>query len=389
MASGTIERIVSPRSGKVTWRARFSFESDTGRQHRSKTFKTKREAEAWLTARQHELRSGDYVELIPATLREVAGIWLERRRRSVQSSTWKLNERAWRVWVEPEFGSRQVRSISPSEIQALYDRIAASGRSYNTVFSVHVFLKLVFRMCVADGYLKVDPTRFRTLPGRSSAKGACWTAEQANQFLQAIAEDELEALWRLLVSTGIRVGEALVLTWNDLDTERRLLRINKTLRADFDGRLIIGQNAKTKASNRMVILPASTVMALHRHRGRIDSSRAVSESAWVDQNLIFPNLQTGDVRSPGWIRERLRRLAKQAGVPPVTPHHLRHTAATLMLAAGVHAKVVQEQLGHANISITLDLYGHVTTGMKDAAATAMDGVLGSSLGAIEAEKQDS
>jgi integrase len=386
MASGSIERIVSSRTGKVTWRARFSFEDPRGRQHRSKTFKSKRDAQAWLTARQHEMRTGDYLDLIPATLEDIVKVWLERRRKSVRSSTWVMDQMAWKVWVKPQFGTRQVASIKPSEIQALYDRMSAVGRSRSTIMNVHTFLTQVFRMCVADGYLKVEPTRNRHLPGPTTSNAQFWTAEQTGVFLNSIADDDLESLWRLMISTGIRIGEVLVLTWDDFDADLRQLRINKTMRTDFDRSVTVASQAKTKSSNRTIILPASTVMALHRQRRRVEAAALAAGPNWVENNLIFPNLQTGVLYKTKRIRNHFRRLARAASVPAITLHQLRHTAATLMLASGVHAKVVQEQLGHANIAMTMDRYGHVTTGMRDAAAKAMDDVLGSLEGRKHIEK---
>ena len=131
---------------------------------------------------------------------------------------------------------------------------------------------------------------------------------------------------------------------------------------------------KSAAGRRLVVLGPATLDLLRMHRQHLILERASAGSRWQENDLIFPS-SVGTPMEPRNLVRTFKALLKQAAVPEVRFPDLRHTAATLMLEQGVHPKIVQERLGHSQISLTLDAYSHVLPGMQDEAARRMDGLL--------------
>jgi integrase len=189
-----------------------------------------------------------------------------------------------------------------------------------------------------------------------------WTAGELRRFLDSVRGDDLEALWVVLATTGLRRGEALRLRWGDLDLERGELAVRQTIVAvNHEVRV---STPKTKRGRRVVALDEVTVAALARHRPEPWSA---SDPAFVDG--------WGQVVHPSWVSKRFKTLAAGAGLPVIRLHDLRHTHATLALQAGIHPKIVSERLGHSSVSLTLDVYSHALPHLQREAAAAVGRLL--------------
>jgi integrase len=171
----------------------------------------------------------------------------------------------------------------------------------------------------------------------------------------------------------MRRGEILGLRWADVDLEARALSVRRTLSRGSTSRLEAGE-PKTAAGRRRVSLSPSVVESLRRHRVRQVAQRLATGSAYRDQDLVFAT-EVGGVIHPNSLARRYAQLIERAAVPKIRLHDLRHTNATVDLAAGTHPKVVQERLGHASISETLDRYSHVTRDMQREAADRLDAAI--------------
>ena len=177
----------------------------------------------------------------------------------------------------------------------------------------------------------------------------------------------------LAVTTGMRQGELLGLKWEDVDLEREVLQVRRTL-VKNGGRLGLGE-PKTKKSRRTVHLTGRAVGALKRHRKAQAEERLALPGLWQNNGLVFAT-NIGTLINPTNLRRRsFGPLLEKAGLPQIRFHDLRHTAATLLFLEGVHPKFVQELLGHATIAITLDTYSHVLPSMGDRTAKAMEAAL--------------
>jgi len=182
-------------------------------------------------------------------------------------------------------------------------------------------------------------------------------------------------MWRLGLDTGMWLGELLALTWDDVDLDRGLVAVRRTLTKDREGHWKLGEVAKTSSSRRSIPIGPATVVALRSIRPKQAERRLRCGAAWVDHGLVFDR-GNGNWLSPATARGVFDRAVAKAQVTALTPHGMRHTMATLLLATGVHPKVVQERLGHSSIQMTLDRYSHVSIIMQQDAAAVLDRLIG-------------
>ncbi|MDE3096178.1 MAG: site-specific integrase, partial [Chloroflexota bacterium] len=188
------------------------------------------------------------------------------------------------------------------------------------------------------------------------------------------ASERLGAVYVLALTTGARQGELLALRWRDVDLERGTMQVRTSLQWTKAGPVF--SEPKTPRSRRLITLTARAVAALRQHRAAQAEERLRLGRAWEDHDLVFANEVGAPMSASNLLRRSYRRLLRDAGLPHMRFHDLRHTAATLLLGQGVHPKIVSEMLGHSQVGITLDLYSHVTPTMQQQAAAAMDAALG-------------
>ncbi len=202
--------------------------------------------------------------------------------------------------------------------------------------------------------------------------------DQARAFLEAARGERLEALYVVAVTTGLRQGEALGLRWTDVDFGRGVLAVRQALVAGSVGfrtgaRFDAPKNSK---SRRTVRLTASSLECLKRHKAVQNEERLKLGHLWEDHGLVFPNRVGKPMDRNNLYRRDFKRMLKKAKLPEIFRFHdLRHTCATLLLLKNVNPKIVQEMLGHATITQTLDTYSHVLPTMQDAASEAMESAL--------------
>jgi integrase len=300
--------------------------------------------------------------------------WLEAVRPWLRASTWRRYEQYARLHALPALGALRLEEVGALQLHLLYAERLAAGCSPTSVRHLHRFLHRVFAHAVRWGEIahnpvdRVDPPRvlrheFRTL-----------SVEQAQALLAALRGDRLHALYMLALTTGMRQGELFALRWADVDLPRRRLAVRGTLYRGTGGGWIIGE-PKTARSRRQVVLSPPAVRALESHRALLDAERSRTGDRWEDNDLVFPNQVGRPMNNQNFIARHFRPLLQRAGLPLIRFHDLRHTAATLLLAADVHPKIVSELLGHASVTTTIDLYSHVTAVMHEAAALALGELL--------------
>ena len=184
----------------------------------------------------------------------------------------------------------------------------------------------------------------------------CWTPAQLSDFLSAARNDEQYALWHVLALRGLRRGEACGLEWRDVDLDAGTAAIVRQ-------RIVVGNKVKegppkSHAGQRVIALDSSTVAVLREHRRKQLERRLALGSVWIDSGKVFCRA-TGAALDPHAISKRFRALIKASDLPPIRLHDLRHGAASLMIAAGVDMKVIQETLGHSSMTLTANTYTSV------------------------------
>jgi len=193
------------------------------------------------------------------------------------------------------------------------------------------------------------------LPRPTRAAARAWSADQLSAFLAHVEGDRLYPLWRFLVATGCRRGEAVGLRWSDLDLEAGTALIAN--QRSIAGGSVVEGAPKTAAGARTVALDPETVAVLARWR-RDQREEFLAAGVRPERGYVFTGREGGPLWPQG-VTDRMAAITRQLGHPPIGVHGLRHSAATWMMGAGVSPKVVQQRLGHANVSVTLGIYSHV------------------------------
>ncbi len=220
--------------------------------------------------------------------------------------------------------------------------------------------------------LPVNPLVRAKVPARRRTEMHTWTAEQAAGFLRVAADDRLYAGWLLALVCGLRRGELAGLRWVDIDLSRATLSVVSQRTTDADWHVITKEPKGT--SRRTIDLGQAAVAALTVHLAQSEAERRKWDSAYTETGLVLVQ-EDGTGYHPARLSDLFRALARRADVPVIRLHDARHSCATLALAAGIHPKVVQQLLGHASWSTTMDLYTHRVERLQKEASSRIEAVL--------------
>lgn len=346
-------------------------------------FATRKEAERAFAALRDEVRRGAYVEPSKLTLsRFLEDEWLPSIAASVRPTTWKFYAGMVHAHVRPALGRTRLANVTPPKLNAFYADLLRSGSrgrapgrplSPKTVRHVHTMLHKALNDAVRWGHLARNPASLAEPPKPRTAEMKVWNAEQLREFLAFCRDDRLYAAWLLLVTTGMRRGEVLGLSWQHVDLKRARLSVVRTLTV-VDYHHVEFSEPKTAKGRRSVALDAATVDTLRAHRKQQLEERVAWGPDWQETGLVFTR-EDGSEIHPERFTSWFEQLSRDAGLPRIRLHDLRHSYATAALGAGIPAKVVSERLGHASIAITLDTYSHVLPALQEDAASVVASVI--------------
>ena len=296
--------------------------------------------------------------------------WLEHEvKQTRRESTYASYESLVRVHLIPEIGRHQLDKLEPQHVQAMLNRTLDAGLSPRTVQYLRTILHMALERAVRWGLAARNVAALVDTPRMAPSEAKALTPGEAEQFLRFVPGDRLEALWSLGLLTGLRRGEALALEWSDVDLDQRTLTVRASLHR-VDGRLTRGE-LKSKSGRRTIAVPGAVVEALRSHRTRQLEDRLVAGSRWQEGNWVFPS-RVGTPLDGRNVTRRLLRLLQEAELPRLTFHGLRHSCASLLVARGVHPRIVMETLGHSRSAMTMEVYAHVAPSVQREAADAMD-----------------
>jgi integrase len=277
--------------------------------------------------------------------------------------------------LRPALGGIKLKKLSAAHVQGFYRDRLDHGLSPSTVHKMHAILHKALSQALKWHMVPRNVTEAVSPPRPAPKEMRPLTSEEARRLLQEARGNRLEALYVLAVTTGMRQGELLALRWQDVDIENGVVSVRRTLTRNDRG-IEMGE-PKTKKSRRSIRLTPRAVEALESHLERQLRDMGILGDRYEDRGLLFTTGTGGPINPSNLRQKSFARLLKEAGLPHMRFHDLRHTCATLLFAQGTHPKYVQELLGHATIAITLDTYSHVIPGMSDHAAHAMQVALSS------------
>jgi len=343
---------------------------------RRKTFygRTRQEVTAKLHQALRAREEGLPLERGRTTVGDWLRRWLEEvARPRLRPSTYRSYADIVRLHLLPSLGNLRLARLSPLEVQALLNRKLEEGLSPRRVQYVHAVLRAALEDAYRFQMVGRNVARLVSPPRAARPEVRPLTLEEARRLLATTRGHRLGALFVVALCTGLRLGELLALKWEDVDMERGALTVRRTLQR-VGGELVWGE-PKSARARRTVPLPAPALAALREHRRRQLEERLALGEAWQETGLVFTS-SIGTPLDPRGVQRLLQRLLQQAGLRHVRFHDLRHTAASFLLALGVHPRMAMETLGHSQVSLTLDTYSHVLPALQREAAERLGELLG-------------
>ena len=333
--------------------------------HSRKQFygKTKKEVQEKLRQAINDQKQGTLATGPQQTLQKYLESWLEEvHKPTIRLTTYVKYRKIIDSHIVPALGHVRLQKLTPQQVQSFYRKKEREGLSPKTINSIHGVLHKALDNAVRWNLVARNVCDAVSPPRIVKAEIQPLTMEQARVLLRAARGHRLEALIVLALTTGMRRGELLGLKWQDINLEKGTLQIRRTL--DYYAKIgYVESEPKTAKGRRNIVLPSFVIEKLKLHRDQQLEAQAQSGDEWEDLGYVFTGLHGGRL-NPRYLVKMFDRLLKEAGLPHMRFHDLRHSAATLLLSMDVNAKVVQEILGHSNISMTMDTYSHVLPSMQ-------------------------
>lgn len=335
-------------------------------------------------------------------LGEYLDIWLENTvKPHAEPKTYLYYEYNVRMHITPELGHVVITKLTSQQIQALINKKMKTPLSPRTkpkdetsvkkkarkvekpaetpakpkpvqflsarsVQAIRATLRAALALAWKQGLIRENPALRVSVPKLPQTEATYLTAEEVGKFVKKTDKSPLGRLYCLALLTGLRLGEATGLTWQDIDLDNSVIRVRRQLQR-IEGVLTL-KDLKSRSSRRVLALPDSAARILREQRdAQLDWKR--QNETWPDQyNLVFTTIE-GRPLDAKTVHNTLKRICRLAEIPEVSFHKLRHTTATHMAAAGVPLHIVKDQLGHSQIGLTSNTYAHaVPTALREASA---------------------
>lgn len=341
------------------------FSKRDGRKIR-RTFSDLAEAKSWRSDAQGAVRKRTMRAPSKTTLEEAGKVWLAGARRGeirnrsgdrYKPSAIRGYEQGLRLRVYPALGGVRVAELRRSDLQAFVERLMAKELDPSTIQVTLMPLRAIYRRAIARGEVEVNPTTGLELPAVRSKRDRIASPEEAAALIGALPAQD-RALWATAMYAGLRRGELMALGWEHVDLAQGVIRVERSW-DDKEGFV----EPKSRVGRRTVPIPSVLRSYLAEHRLRSHDLSGLAFGAG------------GRPMGATSVRKRSAAAWKAAELEPITLHEARHTFASLMIAAGVNAKALSTYMGHANIAITLDRYGHLMPGNEVEAAELLDAYL--------------
>lgn len=371
----------------------YRWTSKDGRRHDiyANTLEELREKEELVRIDQHD---GIKSETRQITVNNLFDMWCDLKR-GVKHNTMQNYKYMYNMFVRPNFGRLRVTAVKKSDVKRFYNMLADDRiLKVATIDNVHNVLHQVFGMAVDDNIIRINPTEnvlkeLKRSHNFEREKRKALTKDEQALFIRFLRKNPLYNHWypvfAVMLGTGMRVGEIVGLRWCDIDLEESIINVNHTLvyynKGDGNGCSYAVNTPKTKAGNRTIPMMDFVKEAFLQEKKNQEET-GVSCKAMVDcyTDFIFVN-RFGDVQNQATLNKAIRRIIRDCNdevflkakpndkkepvlLPPFSCHSLRHTFTTRLCEEGVNIKVIQDILGHKDISTTLDIYADVTKDLK-------------------------
>jgi integrase len=345
------------------------------RKYHSKMFEgTTHQARQEITKLLREADTDTLVRPTKQTVKAFLEAWLKSKLDVSEYTVFGYHKRL-KNDVYPEIGHLKLHEVTPLVINGLYQKLSVEkGHSPRTVRYTASIIHHAFEQAVMWGLLVRNPASHATRPKLVKRPPTVLTAEQIRALLAFSQEHPLCSLWYLLLTSGLRPSEALVIRWSDIEDDT--LHVRRTLVTDSTGYrcTVVEHQAKTDKSIRAITLPASTLTVLDQHRRHQAAEILAAGPGYTRAGYLFASAN-GEHLQLHAVRLRWKTLLRQAGMPNVRLYDTRHSHATALLTAGANLAWVSDRLGHTDIKMTKDVYAHVLPEAQRDTAQIMDNIL--------------
>jgi integrase len=355
------------RRGAQSWELKYDVGADplTGRRRiRYASFKgNRRDAALELARLVAEHASGAGVDPSKTSVAEFLRRWLDWASAHVSRKTHERYCEIVRLYVTPHIGGLSIQKLRPVHLVDLYAKLQERGGSQGGALSprsvghVHRILRRAFALAMTWGVTTTNVATAVKPPPVAHSEIPILTPEQIGRVLRALEGQDLRPIVSFLLATGCRRGEALALRWKDVELDKGMVRIERSLEQTRSGVRV--QSPKTAHSRRSIAIPPWLVAELRAHRARqLEQRLALGLGKAPDDGLVFARWD-GSPHVPLWATQKFTRTMTALGIVGVTLHALRHTHASSLIASGIDVLTISRRLGHATPSITLGVYGHL------------------------------
>jgi integrase len=353
------------------WRGSVFLGYRDGRPHRKYvTRRTRAEVAGEIRYMLEAQRQGQLVTTGGMTVGEWLATYLEQvAKPKIRPRTYDRYRSDIEGHIVPAIGRYRLDKLRPAQLVALYNAKAAEGLSGASLRHMHAVTRRALNVAVKWQLIGVNPATLVDAPRAAQHEITPLTAAEAQRLIKATEGDRMQARWLVGLALGLRQGEALGLWWDDVDLDTRLLRVRRALQRRHGGGLVFAE-PKTQRSKRTIPLPAQLADALRQHQELQQDERMTAGSLWRGSSCVFTT-PIGTPVDPRNDYREFKKLLDRGGLPSVRLHDLRHTAASLLLAQNVPARVVMEILGHSQIALTMNTYSHVAPEVSREAADRM------------------
>jgi len=357
-----------------SWEGRFSYtDLDTGKRVDKSVYaptqtEAKRKLKELIRNIENPSDENEYVKPNKLTFGEWLDTWMkEYKKNSVRPATYSSHHHNIESHIRPALGGMEIQKMRPDHIQALLNDMTRGNAKQAplapwTVLKVKNIISGALEQAIRNQLIPYNPAKATVPPKLEQKDIRVLTEGEQKQFMDAVKGHRLEALYLLALATGMRRGELMAITWDCVDFRNKSITVKGSISRvkdpDTGVTALRYSEPKTKSGRRQVPILPNMVPVLQAHRRRQEMEKSEAGSAWNAQNLVFCS-NVGTVIEPRRVCTTMDKITDSAGLPHFTFHALRHTFATRMLEANVPAKVVQDVLGHADVTLTLNTYSHV------------------------------
>lgn len=339
-----------------------------------RNFKTEKEADLAYSRAKIAFEDGMYnKKTTDYTFKEVYNQWFNVYKNTVKESTFVKTEQIFNNHILPKFNNQRISQIQPFQLQNAVNEWHLKLKKYRLIFN---YLQRIFKYAYVQEYIAKNPSEKVIVPtkkikykNRKTTKDF-YSKRELEYFLKILKENESlkwYTVFRLLAYSGIRRGEAMALTWEDVDFHENTLNIDKTLAQGEDNALIV-QPPKSEESTRKISLDLGTLQALKQWKiEQAEFLLSLGFNAMQPNQLAFSNERNNSHLNLSAFRAALVRICKRNDLEMINIHGFRHTHASLLFEAGLQMEEVKERLGHSKIETTMDIYTHVTPERREKA----------------------